>query len=514
MCLGFETEDAVRRLIAHQKSAAGIVTSPRNGGMKAQTVPPQGGLNEVASIQGRMDRNKQQEIQLRLSFGRQGQGESRGSAHQGSELRSAAAHGKSPAVTVQLMESVVLPENWDKALKKVRANRGSPGIDGMTVVELPDYLVKHGAELRKQLLNGTYRPQPVKRVEIEKPDGGVRKLGIPTVVDRFVQQMLLNVLQPLWDPTFSPYSFGFRPGKSQQMAILQAQQYLLDGHEWVVDMDLEKFFDRVNHDKLMGNISERIQDKRGLKLIRRFLTAGVLEGGLVSLAVEGTPQGGPLSPLLSNIVLDELDQELSRRGHRFVRYADDCNIYVRTQRAGERVMESIKRFIASRLKLKVNESKSAVARPHERKFLGFTFTNEERPRRTIAQKSLERCKAKIREITKKKRGRSLETVLAELRSYLIGWLSYYRSTEVQTPLTTLGGWTRRRLRSLAWKQWKTSQRRREALSELGVKGDLARQTAGSPKGTWRIAHSKALSIALSNKRLESMGLPTFVAVNA
>lgn len=482
--------------------------------MKARTVPPQGGLNEVASILGRMDRNKQQEIQLRLSFGRQGQGESRGSAHQGAELRSAAAHDESPAITVQLMEKVVLPENWDKALKKVRANRGSPGIDGMTVVELPVYLVKHGDELRKQLLNGTYKPQPVKRVEIKKPDGGVRKLGIPTVVDRFVQQVLLNVLQALWDPTFSPYSFGFRPGKSQQMAVAQAQQFLLDGYGWVVDTDLEKFFDRVNHDKLMGEIAKRIQDKRVLKLIRSFLTAGVLEGGLVSAATEGTPQGGPLSPLLSNIVLDELDRELSRRGHRFVRYADDCNIYVRTQRAGERVMESVKRFISSRLKLKVNEAKSAVAQPHERKFLGFTFTNEERPRRTIAPKSLERCKAKIRELTQKKRGQSLETVLAGLRSYLIGWLSYYGSSEVQKPLTILGGWTRRRLRSLAWKQWKTSGRRREALLKLGVGAELARRTAGSPKGTWRVAHSKALSIALSNKRLESMGLPTFEAVNA
>jgi RNA-directed DNA polymerase len=461
-----------------------------------------------------MERNKQQEIQLRLSFGRQGQGESRSSTHQGSELRSAAVHGESPAITEQLIEKVVLPENWDKALKKVRANRGSPGIDGMTVVELPDYLAKHGYLLREQLLNGTYKPHPVKRVEIEKPDGGVRKLGIPTVVDRFVQQMLLNVLQSLWDPTFSPYSFGFRPGKSQQMAVAQAQQYLLDGYAWVVDIDMEKFFDRVNHDKLMGKLAERIQDKRVLKLIRRFLTAGVLEGGLVSPAVEGTPQGGPLSPLLSNIVLDELDQELSRRGHRFVRYADDSNIYVRTQRAGERVMGSLKRFITTRLKLKVNESKSAVARPHERKFLGFTFTSEEQPRRTIADKSLERCKAKIREITRKKRGRSLEAVLAELRSYLTGWLSYYRSTEVQTPLNVLGGWTRRRLRSLAWRQWKTSTRRREALTKLDVGEKLARQTAGSPKGTWRIAHSKALQIALSNVRLESMGLPSFEAVNA
>src|SRR6266851_4292243 len=297
------------------------------------------------------------------------------------------------------MEEVCERENRREALKRVRANQGSPGIDGMTVEELPEYLEQHWPAIREQLLSGTYEPKPVKRVEIPKPDGGVRKLGIPTVLDRFVQQAVQQVLQKQWDPTFSEHSYGFRPGRSTKQAVAQAQRYIAEGYGWCVDFDLEKFFDRVNHDKLMGAIAKRVEDKRLLKLIRAFLNAGVMEGGLVSPSVEGTPQGGPLSPLLSNLVLDDLDRELERRGHRFVRYADDSNIYVRSERAGQRVMESITQFITQELKLKVNEAKSAVARPEERKFLGFSIANDGSERH-IAPKALGKFKAQIRDMTR------------------------------------------------------------------------------------------------------------------
>ena len=305
------------------------------------------------------------------------------------------------------MEEVLKRENLKEALKRVKANKGSAGVDGMTVQQLPRYLVKHWPEHRYQLLSGTYQPQPVRRVEIPKPDGGVRKLGIPTALDRLIQQALLQVLQGKWDPTFSEHSYGFRPGRSAHQAVAQAQQYIAEGYGIVADLDLEKFFDRVNHDKLMGAVAKRITDKRVLKVIRAFLNAGVMEGGLVGASVEGTPQGGPLSPLLSNIVLDELDRELERRGHRYVRYADDCNIYVRSLRAGQRVMESVTQFIMQRLKLKVNSEKSAVARPQERKFLGFSFTAQAEPKRRIAPKAVKRFKERVREITRRRKGASV-----------------------------------------------------------------------------------------------------------
>ena len=318
--------------------------------------------------------DKQQNIQMELDFSSALTGAARGVAGEETESSGATSGPENPAKTDRLMEEVCERENLKEALRQVKANKGSSGVDGMTVVALSDYLKRHWPAIREQLLNGTYEPQPVRRVEIPKPDGGVRKLGIPTVLDRFIQQAVMQVLQRRWDRTFSDHSYGFRPGRSAHQAVAQAQQYIAAGYGWVVDLDLEKFFDRVNHDKLMGRIANRIEDKRLLKLIRAFLNAGVMENGLVSPSVEGTPQGGPLSPLLSNLVLDELDRELERRGHRFVRYADDSNIYVRSERAGQRVMESITRFITQRLKLKVNETKSAVARPQERKFLGFSFT--------------------------------------------------------------------------------------------------------------------------------------------
>jgi RNA-directed DNA polymerase len=347
----------------------------------------------------------------------------------------------------------------------------------------------------------------VRRVEIPKPDGGVRKLGIPTVLDRFIQQAVMQVLQRRWDPTFSEHSHGFRPKRSAHQAVAKAQQYIAAGHRWVVDLDLEKFFDRVNHDKLMAAIARRVTDKRVLRLIGAFLKVGVLENGLVSPAEEGTPQGGPLSPLLSNIVLDELDRELERRKHRFVRYADDCNIYVRSQRAVQRVMTNVTRFLTRRLKLKVNEAKSAVARAVERKFLGFSFSNNKEPKRRIAPKALLRCKQKIRELTRRTRGISVEQMTKELAAYLRGWKGYFGFCQTTWALRNLDYWIRHRLRSTIWKQWKRGTVRYRELRHRGVGTALAAQTAGSACGPWRVANSPALHLALPTAYFDSLGLP-------
>jgi RNA-directed DNA polymerase len=347
-------------------------------------------------------------------------------------------------------------------------------------------------------------------VEIPKPDGGVRTLGIPTVLDRFIQQAVLQVLQRRWDRTFSQHSYGFRPGRSAQQAVAQAQHHIADGYGWVIDLDLEKFFDRVNHDRLMGRIAQRVDDKRLRTLIRAFLNAGVMENGLVSSSVEGTPQGGPLSPLLSNLVLDELDRELERRGHRFVRYADDSNIYVRSERAGHRVMESVTRFITTQLKLTVNASKSAVARPQARKFLGFSFTAGPEVKRTIAPQAIGRFKARIREITRRAKGVSIETTIEELAPYMRGWRTYFGFCETPEVLVYLTRWVRLRLRAALWRQWKTPRRRRAALIELGVRHQLASNTAGSGLGPWYLARAKALSVGLSNAYFASLGLPTLI----
>src|ERR1700749_2592781 len=381
------------------------------------------------------------------------------------------------------MEEVCERENLKEALRRVKANKGSAGVDGMTVGGITDYLKQHWPAIREQLLNGTYEPRPVRRVELPKPDGGVRKLGIPTVLDRLIQQAVMQVLRRQWDPTFSESSYGFRPGRSAQQAVAQAQKHIAEGRGWCVDLDLEKFFDRVNHDKLMGQIVKRVEDKQLLKLIRAFLNAGVMENGLVSPSVEGTPQGGPLSPLLSNLVLDELDRELENRGHRFVRYADDSNIYVRSEKAGQRVMESISRFITQKLKLKVNEAKSAVARPQDRKFLGFSFTAGPDIKRTIAPKSLERFKRRIREITRRAKGVSIKTTMEELATYMRGWRGYFGFCETPEVLIALTRWVRLRLRAALWRQWKTPRRRRAALIALRVSGELL-NTAASGRGPW------------------------------
>jgi RNA-directed DNA polymerase len=463
-------------------------------------------------MSGQRQKNRpEQEV---LAFPAESRSEAPKTVEEGTETPVAKRKAESLAGTERLMEEVCEWENCKQALQRVKANKGSPGVDGMTVDELPEYLKQHGLEIGEQLRNGTYQPQPVRRVEIPKPDGqGVRKLGIPTVLDRFVQQAVLQVLQKRWDPTFSEHSYGFRPGRSAKQAVHEAQRYIAEGHGWVIDLDLEKFFDRVNHDRLMAAVAERVADKRMLKLIRAFLEAGVMEDGLVSSVDEGTPQGGPLSPLLSNLVLDELDRELERRGHHFVRYADDCNIYVGSERAGQRVMESITRFITQRLKLKVNQAKSAVARPGQRKFLGFSFTGERKPRRRIAPKAIARFKERIREQTRRTRGISLRQMVKDIATYLRGWLGYFADCQTPSVLQGLETWLRRRLRSVVWKQWKRGRTRFRELRKRGVGKDLAAKTAGSPHGPWRLANSPALHIALSNAYFAELGLPPMVCAD-
>jgi RNA-directed DNA polymerase len=452
--------------------------------------------------------DKRQKNQLVLAFTDEGRSEAPSLSEEGTESFAAKRGTESLAIGEQLMDEVCERENCKQALARVKANQGSAGVDGMTVHELPEFLKQHWPAIREQLLSGTYQPQPVRRVKIPKPDGGgVRKLGIPSVLDRFIQQAVMQVLQRKWDRTFSDHSYGFRPGRSAHQAVKAAQQYIAAGYRWVVDLDLEKFFDRVNHDKLMTKIAERVSDKRLLKLIRAFLRAGVMEGGLVNPVDEGTPQGGPLSPLLSNIVLDDLDRELERRGLRFARYADDSNIYVRSRRAGERVMESLTRFITAKLKLKVNQQKSAVARPWDRKFLGFSFTSAGIPKRRIAPKAVDRFKERVRDLTNRSRGVSTERMVEELSRYLRGWLGYFGKCETPSVLAGLERWLRRRLRSAIWKQWKRGPARFAELRKRDVNVQLAAQTASSALGPWRLANSPALSFALPNAYFASLGMP-------
>jgi len=450
--------------------------------------------------------DKRQKNQYRLAFAEESRGAAPTASGEGTESGLAKRRAESPA-TEQWMEAVCERENCKQALRRVKANKGSPGVDGMTVEQLPGHLKEHWPAIREQLLKGTYTPQPVRRVEIPKPDGGVRKLGIPTVLDRFIQQAVMQGLQRSWDGTFSAYSYGFRPGRSAHQAVEQAQQYQAEGYRWVVDLDLEKFFDRVNHDRLLAKIAERVSDKRLLTLLRAFLRAGVMENGLVSPAEEGTPQGGPLSPVLSNIVLNELDQELERRGHRFTRYADDCNIYVRSRRAGERVMSSVTRLLTKKLKLRVNSEKSAVARPWQRKFLGFSFTSHQQPKRRLAPKTVAGFKERIRELTRRTRGIGLARMVHDLAEYLRGWIGYFGRCETPEVLGKLEKWIRRRLRSMVWKQWKRGTTRYRELRKRGIGAQDAAQTAGSSDGPWHLANTPALKLALPNAYFASLGLP-------
>ena len=410
-----------------------------------------------------------------------------------------------------MMEQILSYQNVTSALERVERNKGSHGVDGMSVQTLRSHLMEHWSTLRTELIKGTYLPQPVRRIEIPKANGGVRKLGIPTVIDRFIQQAIAQVLNKELDPSFSRQSYGFRPNKRGHDAVRQAKRYIKEGYGWVVDIDLEKFFDKVNHDRLMRILSHRIKDPKVLQLIRRYLQSGVMEKGLVSPNTEGTPQGGPLSPLLSNIVLDELDKELEKRGLRFVRYADDCNIYVRSRRAGERIMESITTFIERKLKLKVNHEKSAVDRPWKRKFLGFTFTfHRKEPKVRIAKQSIQRFKQRIREITSRKWSISMKDRIEKLNRYLVGWLGYYQLADTPSVLSKLDGWIRRRLRMIRWKEWKKVKTKHRNLKKLGVKPNKAWEWANTRLGYWRIAKSPILDRALHNHYWLKQGLKSLL----
>jgi RNA-directed DNA polymerase len=405
------------------------------------------------------------------------------------------------------MDAAVERENMVAALRRVKANRGAAGVDAMTVENLEPYLKAHWPRIKEDLLTGRYEPSPVRRVDIPKPDGkGVRQLGIPTVLDRLIQQALHQVLQPLYDPSFSESSYGFRPGRSAHQAVQQARTYVGEGRRWVVDLDLEKFFDRVNHDILMARVARRVKDKRVLRLIRRYLQAGVLEGGLVAQRMEGTPQGGPLSPLLSNILLDDLDQELERRGHAFCRYADDCNVYVRSKAAGERVLASLTRFLHERLKLRVNPEKSAVDRPWNRKFLGYSLTFHQAPRLKVAPKSVERLKAKLRVLFRQGRGRNLRSFILELTPVVRGWVNYYRLAEVKGIFDELDQWIRRKLRGLLWRRWKRVKTRATNLMKRGLDKARAWQSATNGRGPWWNAGASHMNQAFPKKYFDDQGL--------
>jgi RNA-directed DNA polymerase len=420
-----------------------------------------------------------------------------------------AAFDSQRALTVDLMEQVCDPKNLVRAYRRVRSNKGKPGVDGMTVGELADWLREHSEALLTSLREGTYRPQPVRGVQIPKPGGGQRQLGIPTVVDRLVQQMILQVLEPILDPTFSDSSYGFRPGRSAHMALEQARQYVnWEGREFVVDLDLEKFFDRVNHDILMSRLARRIGDKRLLLIVRRFLQAGLMQEGLCVAREEGTPQGGPLSPLLANLLLDELDQLLESRGHRFCRYADDCNIYVRSLAAGQRVMDSVTRFLEGTLKLRVNREKSAVAPVGERKFLGHRLLLN--GKLGIAPKSVQRAKDKIRQITRRTRGVSFAQLIGELNSFLGGWVVYYRHAACRFELQCLDEWIRRKLRCYRLAQCKRGKAVAKLLRSLGVTASAARPLASSGKGWWRLSNCRPVKAALSNHWFHTQGLTSLV----
>ena len=435
----------------------------------------------------------------------QGEGRQPDPVSPGAEVGPATT-GRTKSEDCLLMERVVERSNVQLAYQRVVRNKGAPGVDDVTVAEFKDWLKVHWPSVRKALLDGSYLPRPVRRVDIPKPSGGVRTLGIPTVVDRLIQQALHQVLQPLFEPTFSDGSYGFRPGRNAQQAVRQAQTYIRDGKRWVVDLDLEKFFDRVNHDVLMARVARRVSDARVLKLIRRFLVAGMMRDGVVQARTEGTPQGGPLSPLLSNILLTDLDRELESRRLAFCRYADDCNVYVGSRVAGERVMRGIRTFLEEALHLRVNAAKSAVARPWQRKFLGYSVTAHRQTRLRIAPESVRRLRQRIREQLRQGRGRSLARTIETLNPLLRGWIGYFQLIENREMLMQLDGWVRHRLRCLLWRQWKRPRTRARQLAALGLDAERARRSAGSGRGPWWSAGAPHMNAATPPAYFTRMGL--------
>jgi len=488
--------------MSSQKSAEAIVVAslqPR----RAKLVEPFGAKHSMT------DSRRRPKAEMPERRSRVGDGIAEGSSHARQTITACDDHtGHAIMVT---MEEVLSRENMLAAYHRVVGNKGAAGVDGVTVDELGDLCRGRWEAIREELLSGTYVPSPVRKVEIPKPGGkGVRMLGIPTVLDRLIQQAVSQVLTRLFDPLFSDSSFGFRPGRSTHQALDRAKEHIAAGHRWVVDMDLEKFFDRVNHDILMSRLARRIEDKRILKLIRSYLQAGIMEGGVTSPRSEGTPQGGPLSPLLSNILLDELDKELERRGHRFVRYADDCNIYVRSRKAGERVLDGVERFLKNRLRLVVNRDKSAVDRPWKRKFLGYTFTHHYQPKFKVAPESVKRFKSRLREEFRKARGRNLRRVLEALRPKLIGWVSYYRKSEVKKTFEELDQWIRRKLRAIVWRQWKRNFTRARELIRRGLSHERAWASATNGRGPWWNAGASHMNQAVPTRVLSQLGLVSLI----
>lgn len=452
--------------------------------------------------------NKRQKIRNEPAIG--GRGEYTGTDG-GVETQLANNNQMSTTTTVTLFERIVEKSNLLIALERVEKNKGAPGIDGMTTHELRGYLKEHGLELKAQLMNGTYRPQPVKRVSIPKPNGGTRELGIPTVLDRLVQQMVLQKIGPIFEAGFSESSYGFRPGRSAPQAVKQAKQYIQEGYKYVVDIDLEKFFDRVNHDILMSRVARKIEDKRVLKLIRSFLNAGVMLNGCCVRGEEGTPQGGPISPLLSNIMLDDLDKELEKRRHKFCRYADDCNIYVKSPRAGERVMKGITNFLARRLKLRVNKDKSATDKVSKRQFLGFSFYRGGHELKIrLAPKARKRCEDKLRELTSRTWSISLETRICRINAYLGGWLQYFKFADTRTTFEDIGKWMRRRMRQCILYRWRRHKTRYLNLVKLGLDKQFAGRFASSSKGTWRLSQTPQINVAFDAKFWKTQGLLNLV----
>ena len=480
-----------------QESAEAIVAASHGGegpNTRSRT------YTERSMFDGDAERQAEK-LERSLSVGG-GTAEGRGTVRQADTARADHVGDEAP----QLMEEVCARESMQAALKRVVSNGGAPGPDGMNVEDLLPHCREHWARIREELLGGTYCPEPVRRVEIPKPGGGTRTLGIPTVADRMIQQALLQVLTSIFDPTFSDASYGFRPGRSAHDAVRRAREHIAAGNRWVVDLDIEKFFDRVNHDILMSRVARRVKDKRVLLLIRRYLQAGTMEGGLMSPRREGTPQGGPLSPLLSNIYLDDLDKELERRGHLFVRYADDCNVYVRSEVAGRRVMTSLERFLWKRLRLRINREKSSVDRPWKRQLLGYTVTHHLKPKLRVSPKAVKRLKAKLRGTFRRGRGRSLAQTCEDLRPQLRGWTSYYRLAEVKVSFEELDAWIRRRLRCILWRQWKRPRTRAKKLRQRGFDAEHAHRSAYNGHGPWWNAGASHMHLAVPTSALRRMGL--------